>query len=191
MPFDSGSQKVAIFQSGSTYYFHHDHLSPRFRTDSSGTRRDDRGTYPFGENWYSPAGAPWLYTSYYRDSESGNDYAMARSYINRLARFASPDALAGNISDPQSLNRYAYSLNDPENYTDPSGMGPCAQAKFPSNCGAGTSTGGGGGMCTEDGVPTPCSWITGNNSTYQYVVCDSRGCHTYQQDAGGSCPAFS
>ncbi|MGH9761215.1 MAG: hypothetical protein ACREDR_20295, partial [Blastocatellia bacterium] len=40
---------------------------------------------PYGEQWYD-AGQPakWKFTSYERDSESGNDYAVARTYVNRL-----------------------------------------------------------------------------------------------------------
>src|ERR1041384_1125789 len=81
--------------------------------------------YPFGETWYSPSGAPLVFSSYYRDTKSGNDYAMARTYANRLGRFSAPDRHSGNQSNPQSLNRYAYSLNDPVNLADPSGMEPC------------------------------------------------------------------
>jgi YD repeat-containing protein len=36
--FYSGGQKIAAVQSGATYLFHSDHLSPRFRTDTSGGR---------------------------------------------------------------------------------------------------------------------------------------------------------
>src|SRR5260370_21656539 len=57
-----------------------------------------------------------------RDSESGNDYAMMRSSVNRLGRFSSPDLLAGSTSDPQSLNHYTYGLNDPVNLIDPFGL---------------------------------------------------------------------
>jgi RHS repeat-associated protein len=120
-----GNQKIAIIQSGTTYYFHNDHLSLRVRTDASGNVTDQRGHYPFGETWYSPSGAPLIFASYYRDTESGNDYALARTYVNRLGRFSSQDRHSGNGSDPQSLNRYAYSLNDPVNLSDPSGMDSC------------------------------------------------------------------
>jgi RHS repeat-associated protein len=118
----SGTQKIALLQSGTTYYLHNDHLSLRVRTNTSGAIVDQRGHYPFGETWYSPSGAPLIFTSYYRDAESGNDFAKARSYVNRLGRFASVDPLAGSIANSQSLNRYLYTQDDPLNNLDPSGL---------------------------------------------------------------------
>jgi RHS repeat-associated protein len=53
------------------------------------------------------------FTSYERDSESGNDYAMARYYINRFVRFCSADPVMGSPGDPQSWNRYTYVRNNP------------------------------------------------------------------------------
>ncbi len=50
-----------------------------------------RGIFPFGESWYSLGQSPYMFTTYYRDYESGNDYAQARHYISRLARFSSPE----------------------------------------------------------------------------------------------------
>jgi len=120
--FYAGSQKIASIQSGTTYYFHNDHLSLRIRTNASGGVVDQRGHYPFGESWYSPSGASSIFTTYHRDSESGNDYAMARFNASRLGRFLSADPLAGNIVDPQSLNRFSYTRNDPVNLTDPFGL---------------------------------------------------------------------
>ena len=38
-----------------------------------------------------------------------------------LGRFASPDTIVPNPNDPQALNRYAYSRNNPLRYVDPSG----------------------------------------------------------------------
>jgi len=65
-----------------------------------------------------------MFTTYERDAESGNDYAQARYNVNRLARFSSPDPIPGNISDPQSLNRYSYVRNMPVMAVDPTGMCP-------------------------------------------------------------------
>ncbi len=124
----SGGALLAKIESGATVYYHQDGLSARVMTDSSGNKLTpgDQGHYPFGELWYpSSALTKWLFTTYERDSESGgnagNDYAMARYYRDALGRLNSPDPLSGSIGDPQSLNRYSYSRNEPIDLTDPSG----------------------------------------------------------------------
>jgi RHS repeat-associated protein len=92
-------------------------------TDSSGNVIGEQGHYPFGESWYeNNTTTKWMFTTYERDSESSNDYATFRYNIGRLGRFASPDPLAGSVANPQSLNRYAYVLNDPVNFVDPLGL---------------------------------------------------------------------
>ncbi|MGA8437823.1 MAG: RHS repeat-associated core domain-containing protein, partial [Candidatus Sulfotelmatobacter sp.] len=109
---------------GTIVYQHRDTLSPRLYTNSSGADAGEQGTYPFGESWYNNnTTSNWVYTSYERDAESGNDYALARSYANTNGRFLSPDPLEGIVGDPQSWNRYAYVENDPINLSDPSGQG--------------------------------------------------------------------
>ena len=123
----SGPALLATISGTTTTYHHADHLSVRLTTDANGANPSGQGHFPFGEQWY-PAGAPatkWQFTSYERDGgtgESGNDYAMMRYHVNRLGRFSSPDPLAGTIGEPQSLNRYAYTLNDPANLIDPLGL---------------------------------------------------------------------
>ncbi len=37
-------------------------------------------------------------------------------------RWLAPDPIAGDASDPGSLNRYTYVLNDPVNFVDPLGL---------------------------------------------------------------------
>jgi RHS repeat-associated protein len=111
----SGAALVAKIEGSSTVYYHPDQLSVR----------GQQSHYPFGESWYaSSATTKWQFTGYERDTESGNDYAMARYDVNRLGRFNSPDPIGGSSGDPQSLNRYAYVKNDPINGTDPSGLCP-------------------------------------------------------------------
>src|SRR5207302_2025281 len=79
--------------------------------------------YPYGEQWYaSNTTTKFFFTSYGRDSETGNDYAMARFYINRFGRFSCADPVLGSPADPQSWNRYAYVRNNPVNAIDPSGL---------------------------------------------------------------------
>ena len=113
---------LAKLEAGATKYYHQDHLSNRLVTDSSGNVIAQLGHFPFGESWYKTSNDKFLFTTYERDSESGNDYAMARYNVSRLARFSSPDPFPGVLSDPQSFNRYAYAYNDPANMSDPSGL---------------------------------------------------------------------
>ncbi len=99
----------------------------------------------------------WQFTSYERDTESNNDYAMARSHINRFGRFSSPDPLAGDVTNPQSLNRYAYVLNNPTNLTDPQGLKIPWDEPRGADLYAGGGLGGAWGPCTIDGLDWSCS----------------------------------
>ncbi|MGI8918560.1 MAG: RHS repeat-associated core domain-containing protein, partial [Pyrinomonadaceae bacterium] len=82
--------------------------------------------------------------SYERDANGGDD-AMMRRYQSSSSRFNQPDPYDGsyNFTDPQSLNRYAYTQNDPVNFVDPSGL----TAEGPT---AGSSCNGGRGIWIED-----------------------------------------
>ncbi|MGH9424943.1 MAG: RHS repeat-associated core domain-containing protein, partial [Terriglobia bacterium] len=64
------------------------------------------------------------FTSKERDTESGLDYFGARYYSAAQGRFTSPDpAIASiDVSNPQSLSRYTYCLNNPLAYVDPDGL---------------------------------------------------------------------
>ncbi len=72
------------------------------------------------------------YTGKERDTESGNDYFLARYYNSNTGRFLSPDWSAkyepvpyANLSDPQSLNLYAYVRNNPLGVIDVDGHAGC------------------------------------------------------------------
>jgi RHS repeat-associated protein len=117
----SGGALLVKIDSSGTKYYHRDHLSNRVVTDSSGNTLEQLGHYPFGESWYNASNDKHLFTSYERDAESGNDYAMARSYINRLGRFSALDVSRASRSNPQSLGRYTYVTDDPINSIDPTG----------------------------------------------------------------------
>lgn len=104
-------------------YHYPDHLSNRFEADASGIVTRTFGHLPFGEVWYE-TGTPdkWKFTSYERDTtESALDYAINRFYAYGFGRFQSPDPLSGSIMDPQTLNKYSYVVNQPEDTIDPSG----------------------------------------------------------------------
>jgi RHS repeat-associated protein len=59
-----------------------------------------------------------------RDNETGLDYFGARYYASTQGRFTSTDPLlsSATIYDPQTWNRYAYTLNNPLKYIDPLGL---------------------------------------------------------------------
>jgi RHS repeat-associated protein len=191
----SGSALLAKIESGATTYYHADQLSVRLMTDTSGNVIGQQGHYPFGEQWYAQNTATnWMFTTYERDSESGNDYAMARYNINRLGRFASPDLLAGSRSDPQSLNRYAYVRDDPVNAIDPTGARLNAVCGFADGCGGGAgirmdegcggpfslACDGGGSEFTVDGVPVGAQTAGWLLRTGAGVECPSDVCAGFQ-----------
>lgn len=163
-----GEQRVATIQSGTTTYQHSDRFSVRMLTDSAGNVVGQRGAFPFGESWYETGTLTKVkFTTYERDSESGNDYAMDRTYVNRLGRFSSVDPLPGNLSDPQSLDGYSYALDDPINLADPTGDDPSCGTLPAARCflcgvfnffgglfggGAGVAGAPPGGGTTDDGI---------------------------------------
>jgi YD repeat-containing protein len=90
----SGSALVATHEGGALKYHHADHLSMRVTTDTSGTVTATTAHFPSGENSYETGGSNKLkFTSYERDAESGNDYAIFRFHVSRLGRFGSPGSL--------------------------------------------------------------------------------------------------
>jgi len=70
---------------------------------------------------------PVKFTGQMRDGESGLDYFGARYYSAAQGRFLSPDPEnAGALEEmPQSWHGYAYVMNNPMAYVDPTGLGPC------------------------------------------------------------------
>ncbi len=89
------------------------------------------------------------FTGKERDQESWLDYFGARYYGSALGRFTSPDPSGldfADLTNPQSLNLYAYVMNSPLSSVDPNGLSdePC---------------GGGGNVVASKGEgdgPDPC-----------------------------------
>src|SRR6185369_102159 len=121
----SGSSLLAVQDSG-VFWVHEDPVTKSKRvTDASGVTISAVELDPWGadtDKSWAQAFQPQKYTSYERDL-NGGDEAMFRRYNRKHARFDQPDPYEGsyNLSDPQSLNRYAYVQNDPVNFADPSG----------------------------------------------------------------------
>jgi RHS repeat-associated protein len=131
---NSNSVSLAL---DSIYYFFSDSLSStRVVTDSQGNICFDADYYPYGkeQDYVNNCIQTYKFTGYERDPETatatstGNDYAVARHYNSRIFRFLQPDPMgmgAADLTNPQSLNQYAYVGDNPTNVTDPTGMDAC------------------------------------------------------------------
>ncbi|HUZ96501.1 MAG TPA: RHS repeat-associated core domain-containing protein [Edaphobacter sp.] len=128
-----GSSINAPNDSSATIYYHSDQLSStRLLTDSGGNVVSSYEFYPFGQGPQPSGQNHYLYTGKERDAESGNDYFGARYFGSSMGRFLSPDPFIpfnlkkdqfqAWIANPQHWNKYAYALNNPLKYTDPTGM---------------------------------------------------------------------
>jgi RHS repeat-associated protein len=110
--------------NGTLSYLLGDHLgSTSITANSSGGLSAEQRYKPWGENRYTNGAAPTRrqYTGQINDSEIGLYFYGARMYSSYLARFLSADTIVPSPNDPQQLNRYAYGLNNPVKYRDPSG----------------------------------------------------------------------
>jgi RHS repeat-associated protein len=95
-----------------------------FAADGSVKARSDY--LPFGEEFgVTTPGGPLpsqRFTGQQRDAEEGHDNFNARTYLTRAGRMTSPDPVLAGLFEPQRWNQYAYALNNPLSYGDPTGM---------------------------------------------------------------------
>jgi len=116
-----------MWQGNTNYFVHPNALGSNFfLTNYASSTTEKVLFYPWGQRW-ATAGTltdERFASMQQRDAETGNDPTLFRMYESRLYRWLSPDPVAGDVFDPQSLNRYAYVLNNPTTLTDPSGAWP-------------------------------------------------------------------
>ncbi|HMS10356.1 MAG TPA: RHS repeat-associated core domain-containing protein, partial [Pyrinomonadaceae bacterium] len=102
-----------------------------------------RDFMPYGEeiarSAYGSDSVRQKFTTYERDSETSLDFAQARMHSFNLGRFSSPDPMMGSARriNPQTFNRYVYTLNNPVNLVDPLGLSDCPPGTTcvsPSDC---------------------------------------------------------
>ena len=120
-----GSRHMLAYLSSDTVFNHVNQLdATTMGTNHSGTAVEDVLFYPWGDQWQSSASG-YSWTMPYRDLKTNTDFTTFRVYSPNLGRWLSPDPLGGDITNPQSLNRYPYVLNNPTTLTDPLGLQGC------------------------------------------------------------------
>lgn len=119
-----GNEIYASKIGATKYFYHNDHLGGvNVITDAAGdiNQRTEYGTW--GAVTYSSGNVDPLhrFTGQELDPETGLYYYGGRYYDSDLGRFISPDPFVQEPDNPQSLNRYSYTMNNPQRYIDPSG----------------------------------------------------------------------
>ncbi|MGA2988096.1 MAG: RHS repeat-associated core domain-containing protein, partial [Terriglobia bacterium] len=129
-----GSQKIGNYIGTITQFDHFNQLtSTAMAFDGTGTWQQDQTFYPWGQQWKNVGTYDDLhFGTMTTDGELW--YTNARRYSSNQGRWLSPDPLGADVTNPQSLNRYPYVLNNPTTLTDPSGLDACAQASDPHEC---------------------------------------------------------
>ncbi len=130
----SAGDQMATYDADGLHFRLADWLgTQRVQTDYAGVVENKYQHLPFGELVGSDAGATEKhFTGQEHDTESMNDYFKARYMASAMGRFMSPDYSPvddgppdaipfASISNPQSLNGYAYVGNNPMTGTDPDG----------------------------------------------------------------------
>ena len=110
--------------NASTTYLHPDHLGgTNVATDENGEVTQTLDYYPYGSQRIATGSfnEQRKFTGHEYNSNSDLTYANARYYEQDIGRWMSRDPREGDITNPQSLNTYAYSLNNPIKYLDPNG----------------------------------------------------------------------
>jgi len=122
----AGGQLIATYDPNGLHFYLNDWTgSRRVQTDYQGVVEKTCTNLPYGDGpSCDPSPAEDLYAGLERDSESGLDHAMFRQYSSTFGRWTTPDPYGGSydLSNPQSMNRYAYVGGSPFGAVDPSGL---------------------------------------------------------------------
>ncbi|MGA7522332.1 MAG: RHS repeat-associated core domain-containing protein [Acidobacteriaceae bacterium] len=129
----ANGEVIATYDPNGLHFYLNDWQGTRrAQTDYTGVLEQTCSSLPFGDSLNCSQSQQYPtehhFTGKERDAESGNDYFEARYYASSMGRFLSPDWASkaeavpyAQMSDPQSLNLYAYVGNNPLSRTDLSG----------------------------------------------------------------------
>jgi RHS repeat-associated protein len=198
----------AVYTSGLTlsYYRHPDWLgSSRYASTSSRTTYFDTAFAPYGEPYAGSGTTDLSFTAQNADTVADEYDFLNREYHYLQGRWVSPDpagVAAADITNPQSLNRYAYVVNRPSFLIDSTGLSPnCEFAPvhgraMPSTM-PGTGCGGiyegNGGNTSIDNGDVPAGLFGGGTAgggDESAVACPNSGCLTLGIDTLTGQPAI-
>jgi RHS repeat-associated protein len=137
----AGDRMIALQDPGGRKYYHADRLgSTRVITNPAGVGQAAYDYLSSGQPLMgSPANArDVLFTGHRHDTvlpgATGGSliYMGARYYDPQIGRFMSADTVVPGLADPQAWNRYAYVLNSPFTFTDPTGHQPWRPGSAPT-----------------------------------------------------------
>ncbi len=113
----------------------------------------------------------------------------ASIYNSRIGKFTQPDTIIPGAGNPQAFNRYAYVLNNPVNFVDPSGHVPICLDKWCQNIPpvVGASSSGGGGGDSNGNSTGNASGAAGEDLDAEN---DDTSCGSYPGYGGGCTESF-
>ncbi|AUG80066.1 hypothetical protein CFP65_5359 [Kitasatospora sp. MMS16-BH015] len=125
-PMPNGITDVRVGNSSLVAQIADHHGTNSLSIDLSTNTKTRRPTDPFGNpRGTQPAPGTWAgdkgFVGGTKDDVAGYTNLGARAYDTLHGRFISPDPLL-DLANPQQWNGYAYSNNDPVNFSDPSGL---------------------------------------------------------------------
>ena len=138
----AGTQRIAMRKGGVLTYMLSDHLgSTSLIANASGAVISETRYTAWGEVRYQAGTTSTGYTytgQYSNTADFGLMFYNARWYDPQLGRFAQADTIVP--AGVQGYDRYAYGLNNPSRYTDPSGHSPVCEDldcghNYPTNSG--------------------------------------------------------
>ena len=117
-----GSLLVASNSASAWTYSTSDHLgSIRAIGNAAGVKSEDHKYWPYGEDTSALLTQHLGFQSMERNDGAAQYFDHARTQQYNLGRFLTPDRVGGAPGNPQTWNRYAYSLNNPMKFVDPDG----------------------------------------------------------------------
>jgi RHS repeat-associated protein len=123
-----GNKRVAYFANNMLHFQHQDWTgTERMRTTFNGAVEGTYTSMSFGDAFATVSGSdgdPYHFSMLDHDYSSDTDHAQFRQYSSTPGRWMSPDPYDGSYdpSNPQSMNRYSYVLNNPMEFVDPLGL---------------------------------------------------------------------